>query len=139
MLQNNCLLKIIKGNHDPIIEPITKKRDVTIANQVILDDILITHGDKELEIPKHIKTIIIGHEHPAVGIESEERREIFKCFLKGKYKSKTLIVQPSANLVREGVDVLEQKFLGPFIKKVLTFNCYVVADKVYEFGKLKNL
>jgi hypothetical protein len=133
-------LFLIKGNHDKILGPIAKKRNIEITNQIIIDNILITHGDKLVKIPKNIKTIIIGHEHPAVGLREKTRVEIFKCFLKGKYKSKTLIVQPSFNLVTEGTDITQERLISPFLKQDLrNFECFIVADKVYRFGKLKNL
>ncbi|MBW2982539.1 metallophosphoesterase [Candidatus Woesearchaeota archaeon] len=140
-LSKHCKnLFLIKGNHDKILGPIAKKRNIEIADQIIIDDILITHGHKIIKIPKQVKTIIIGHEHPAIGLREQTRTETFKCFLKGKYKSKTLIVQPSFNLVTEGTDITKEKTLSPFLKQDLrNFECYIVADKIYRFGKLRNL
>jgi len=133
-------LLLTKGNHDTILGPIAKKRNIEIVDYFGTEGILIIHGDN---IPKDIskyKTIIIGHEHPAVSIYERGRQETFKCFLVGKYKGKTLIVQPSFNLVTEGTDVLREEILSPFLKQNLnSFNVYIVADKVYDFGKLKNL
>jgi len=140
LLAKNCKKLILtKGNHDKIVEPIAKKRNIAITDSFEIGDFLILHGDK---IPKEIKskTIIIGHEHPAVLIQDGERKEKFKCFLMGKYKRKTLIVQPSFNLVTEGTNVLKDKTLSPFLKQDLKkFEIFVVADKIYKFGKLRNL
>ncbi|MBW3010988.1 metallophosphoesterase [Candidatus Woesearchaeota archaeon] len=140
---------LIKGNHDKILGPIAEKRNLEIAEFVVIDDVLICHGDKidsDLENAienKNIKTIIIGHEHPAVTLrESAEavRSEKYKCYLVGKYKGKILIVQPSFNLVTEGTDVAKERLLSPFLKQDLSkFSVFVVADKVYEFGKINNL
>ena len=133
-------LIIIKGNHDKILGPIAKKRNIETADHVLIEDILITHGNKLLKIPKPIKTIIIGHEHPAVSIQDGARIEKFKCFLKGKYKRTNLIVQPSFNLITEGTDITKDKILSPFLKQNLkNFKVYIIADKVYYFGMLKNL
>ena len=52
---------LIKGNHDTILGPIAKKRNVKVNYYFIIDDSLIIHGDK---IPKKLpkcKKIIIGH------------------------------------------------------------------------------
>jgi putative SbcD/Mre11-related phosphoesterase len=140
-LSKHCKnLFLIKGNHDKILGPIAKKRNIQLADQIIINNILITHGNKLIKLQKNIKTIIIGHEHPAIGLREQTRTEKFKCFLKGKYKNKTLIVQPSFNLVTEGTDITKEKTLSPFLKQDLrNFECYIVADKVYKFGKLKNL
>ncbi len=138
---------LIKGNHDTILGPIAKKRNIKIVDYLSIDDNLIMHGDKladklniDKKLFKRINTIIIGHEHPAVSIRENARAELFKCFLLGKYKGKNLIVQPSFNLVTEGSDVLKDKLLSPFLKQDLSdFEVYVVADKVYKFGRIKNL
>jgi len=133
-------LILIKGNHDTILGPIAEKRNVITADNIVLGDILITHGHKLVKKSKGIKTIIIGHEHPAIGLREKTRIELFKCFLVGRWKGKTLIVQPSFNLVTEGTDISKERLLSPFLQQDLKdFECYIIADKVYKFGKLRNL
>ena len=114
---------LIKGNHDTILGPIADKRSLKIVDFLKFEDVLIIHGDK---INKHIenlikkaKIIIISHEHPALSLKEGFRVELFKCFLKGKYKKKTLIVQPSFNLVTEGTDVSKEGLLSPFLHQAL--------------------
>lgn len=143
-LLKNCKKLILnKGNHDTILEPITKKRNLKINEYTKINDIYITHGDK---IPdnkefKESKIIIIGNEHPAITLREEGRRETYKCFLKGKFQDKILITQPSFNLVTEGTDVLRENLLSPFLHQNLSdFEIFIVGkEKVYNFGKLKNL
>ena len=157
---------LIKGNHDTILGPIAKKRNVKVLDYVIMKSImdkhikenpitiknnkkmkkqskvLIVHGNKipDKEVLKEVSTIIIGHEHPAVSLKEGPRIEQFKCFLKGKYKGKNLIVQPSFNSIVEGTDLLRDKILSPFLKQNLdNSDVFIVEDKVYEFGKLRNL
>jgi len=160
---------LIKGNHDTILGPIAKKRNVKILDYFIVEPItsksnngkksifkkilktikkgqknkvLITHGNKSLgkELLKDVSAIIIGHEHPAISLKEGPRIEQFKCFLKGRYKGRNLIVQPSFNSIVEGTDILRDKILSPFLQQNLdNFDVYIVEDKVYEFGKLKNL
>lgn len=132
-------LILTRGNHDKILGSIAEKRNIKILDYFEFEDFLITHGDIIPEDISRYKTIIIGHEHPAFSVNEGGRTEKFKCFLAGKYKSKNLIVQPSFNSVTEGTDVLEEKTLSPFLKQDLAdFEVYVVADRVYDFGKLKN-
>lgn len=132
-------LIMLKGNHDKVLGPIAEKRNITIADNIILGDTLITHGHKLVKVlPRNIKTIIIGHEHPAVSFQ-ERPGDKFKCFLKGKYKKAALIVMPSFNLVIEGSDITKEKLLSPFLKDISNFECYIVEDKIYRFGKVKNL
>lgn len=156
---------LIKGNHDTNLGPIADKRKIKVLEYYLIDNknltinkplkkvslkrppiiknnVLIIHGNKipDKRLLKNTDTLIIGHEHPAIGLKEDSRIEVFKCFLRGKYKNKTLIVQPSFNLVTEGTDLMKGKLLSPFLKHDLSnFEVFVVADKVYEFGKLKNL
>src|SRR3989338_9988496 len=89
---------LIKGNHDTILEPIAKKRNLEMVDEYALADAkdhtsyeyYFCHGDK---IPKtaafkKAKTVIIGHEHPAIALKEDLRVEKFKCFLFGKYTDK---------------------------------------------------
>ncbi|MCF7866609.1 metallophosphoesterase [Candidatus Woesearchaeota archaeon] len=144
---------IIGGNHDKILEPIIDKLDLQMSSyhKIVLENdfVYITHGDI---IPHDLdyvtsNIIIIGHEHPAIKLKDNNRVEIFKSFLKGKYKDKTLIVMPSLNPISEGTDILSQKLLSPFLKEIKNnktlgyFEAYILDDKnkVYFFGKLKGL
>ncbi len=146
-------LTLIKGNHDKILGPIANKRNLEVVDELILGDILITHGDKisktitAKKLAKNIKTIIIGHEHPAVSLTSGVRTEKFKCFLVGKYglnklKKLNLIVLPSLNLITEGTDILKERLLSPYLKNtknIFDFNVFIVEDKLYDFGNVKKL
>lgn len=132
---------LIKGNHDKILSIIAEKVNLKTQLFYSIDDIYICHGDfipEDLNFIKS-KTIIIGHEHPSVTLEKNKRFEKFKCFLKGKYKNKTLIVQPSLNLMTIGTDILKQRLQSPFLKDIKDFEVFIVEDKIYNFGKVKNL
>ena len=131
---------LIKGNHDTILGPIAKKRNVKVVDYVAAGKVLVIHGNKVMGILKNYDTIIIGHEHPAVSIKEGPRIEQYKCFLKGRYKGKNLIVQPSFNGIIEGTDMLRGKILSPFLHQNLdNFEVYIIEDKIYNFGKLRNL
>jgi uncharacterized protein len=143
MFSNYCnKIVLIKGNHDTILGPIAKKRKVNILDNYSLGDILILHGDSipDKNLLKGIQTIIIGHEHPAVSIKDGPRTELFKAFLIGKWKKYDIIVQPSFNLLTEGSDIIKEGILSPFLKGNLKeFEVVVVGDKLYKFGKLREL
>jgi uncharacterized protein len=136
-------LIILKGNHDTILKPIAQKKNVEIHASLAVDNVFFCHGDKLMNEKspefKRAKTIIIGHEHPAIGIRDGPRVEKYKCFLLGSYKHKKLIVIPSFNFVTEGTDVLQEKILSPFIKNINDFKVFVVADRAYDFGKISKL
>lgn len=138
-LQKNNVLKIIRGNHDKILHFLIPHLE--LIEEYLIDDILITHGDK---LNKHsndnkIKKIIIGHEHPSILIQSGPRKEKYKCFLKGKYQNKIIIVMPSCNLLVEGTDILREELLSPYLKNIDNFKVYVVGEKTYDFGKVNAL
>lgn len=137
--KNSKKIILIRGNHDTILGPLAKKKNLEIKDYVIIDDIFITHGHKIHKIPKKIKTIIIAHEHPAVSLAETGRVEKYKCFLVGSYKRKKLVVMPSLFLLTEGTDILREKLLSPYLKDISNFDVLVVGDKIYPFGKVKNL
>ena len=135
---------LIKGNHDNFTRFITGKIDLDVRDSYSTGDFLFLHGDK---IPKDIEsvnesTIIIGHEHPCIGLRSGERLEKIKCFLKGKFKGKNLIVMPSFNFITEGSDILHEKPLSPFLKNnaLNEFEVFGVENfEILYFGKIGDI
>ncbi|MDP2974315.1 MAG: metallophosphoesterase [Candidatus Diapherotrites archaeon] len=145
-LQQHCKkIVLIKGNHDTILGPIAKWENLKIENEGVFlkkSSAFVTHGETipKSALFKKAKTVVIGHEHPAITIREQYKREQFKCFLVGKFKGKNLIVQPSMNTVSIGTDVRKQQLLSPFLQQSLgSFKVFAVADKVYDFGKLGEL
>lgn len=126
---------IVKGNHDTIIGPIARKREVKLVDWYPVGDILFIHGnvipdDFEKILKQHqTTTIIIGNEHPAITIGTRLRREKYKCFLKGKYERKTLIVLPSFNPLAEGTDMAKEKIVSPFIEKPRECQVVVIDEQ----------
>ncbi len=127
---------LIKGNHDTILGPISKKRNLEILEKYKINNVLFVHGDKIIN--EKTEVIVIGHEHPAVSFESRSD-EKFKCFLVGKYRNKKLIVVPSFNFLTEGSDVTKEEILSPYIKNIKNFKVFIVEDKVRDFGFVKDL
>ncbi|MBI4095623.1 MAG: metallophosphoesterase [DPANN group archaeon] len=130
---------VLKGNHDTMYKYIEKLAEV--KKELAVKNILFLHGD---EIPKKEKIkgaslIVIGHEHPAITISDSVSSERVKCFLKGKWSGRDLVVLPSFNLLAEGTNVLSEKLLSPFLKDINSFEIYAVADNILKFGKIKNL
>ncbi|MBI4151184.1 metallophosphoesterase [Candidatus Woesearchaeota archaeon] len=139
-------LVLIKGNHDVQLGPIATKRGIELVSEYRIDDVLIIHGDVAPKKLTGIKTIIMGHEHPAITLRSKGRSERYKCFLKGTYQRRTLIVQPSFNLLTEGTDILQEQFLSPLLKGRLfgirSFEAFIVDDRSHDvlpFGTLQRL
>lgn len=132
---------LVKGNHDTIIKPITEKRKIQLVDSYVQDGLLFIHGDAEPEsIPDDVETIIIGHEHPAITLDDGLRKEKFKCFIKGKYRKRDLIVLPSFFLATQGTDILTDDLISPMILDIENFEVFVITDSsVLDFGKVKRI
>lgn len=139
---------LIQGNHDIILEPIVKKRQLELKKFYQVEDIIFCHGDEIYNefYDKGVKFVVSGHLHPVVSIKEKKgvKKEDFKCFLFGKWKNKNLIIVPSFLPVVEGANLTRDEFgdyLIAFNINVDDFNVYVVSGKeeIYDFGKLRGL
>ncbi|PIN76990.1 phosphoesterase [Candidatus Woesearchaeota archaeon CG10_big_fil_rev_8_21_14_0_10_36_11] len=129
---------VIQGNHDPLVTPITQKRNITVVQEYRVRNICITHGDALVET--NAKILIIGHEHPAITLREKSKYETYKCFLQGTWKRKKCIVMPSFNPLLEGTNVLKERLLSPFLNDIKHFTVFIVSNnKIFNFGKIKNL
>lgn len=141
LLQKHCeKLVILRGNHDTVLQSMLKQKSIDVKTDFCIDDFAILHGD---EIPADInvlkkKIFVIGHAHPAIKLTDSFTSEKVKCFLKGKWGGRTLIVLPSFNLITEGSDVLTEKSISPFLNNIEDFEVWAVAgsEKVMYFGKI---
>lgn len=137
-LMNVKEIIIIQGNHDSVIKPIADKRGIHIFHNYLMGDLLIVHGDALVNSKANI--IIIGHEHPAITIKEGSKWEKYKCFLRGNWKEKEIIVMPSFNPLLEGTDVLQERLLSPYLDNLNSFEVYVVGEKeVFAFGRIKDI
>jgi len=140
---------ILEGNHDRSLSSRLLSEaygQVQISDSYELAEVLFFHGDREPEaLPSGVKTLAIGHEHPAVGLRDRVtgRVELFKCFLVGEYRGRRLIVQPSFNPLVEGSDLTRERCLSPLLSEesLGKFEVYPVSDRgeVYRFGRLEGL
>jgi len=137
---------LVKGNHDNIIGPIAGRKNVSVVTDYQTGDFLITHGNKIPDDRKlgtgnrEPKTIIIGHEHPALGLREEGQFEKVKCFLTGRWQGKNLVVLPSLNFITEGVDILQERLLSPLLEDISEFKAYCIEkNEILYFGKISGL
>lgn len=133
---------LIKGNHDTIDYSFADK----LQDYFIIEDLAFTHGHKSFPeiFDEKIKTIVMGHLHPSVIISDNIKREKYKCFLMGKYKTKNIIILPSFLATIEGTTInsmgydYEDSFSIIPKKSLMNFNVYVWGEKEnYSFGKIK--
>lgn len=142
---------LVKGNHDNILGPIAKKRNIKFVNYYNHKGICFMHGNKLYKncFEKN-KILILGHLHPAITISDKYKKEKYKCFLKGKWKGRLTYIIPSFSPIsfgynlndidklhrdNEGFLIIEDKLLKNF--EVFIFNNK--ENKEYSFGKLKKL
>jgi hypothetical protein len=137
LLLKNADVILVKGNHDTILGPIARKRNLKVVDKYETDGICIIHGDKMIETDA--KVLIIGHEHPAISLKEGMKTEKYKCFLLGNWKKQKLIVMPSFFSIFEGTDIRKGKLHSPYLKDIRNFEVFILGDKVYRFGKLKDI
>ena len=134
---------LVKGNHDTILGPIAKRKELKIVDFYIKEGVCFIHGNKLFVecLDKKVKMIVLGHRHPAIVLKDDYKREKYKCFLVGLWKKKKIIIMPSFFPLIEGSDVVDGSCNMLFIKdkNLKNFDVFVVGDKVYTFGKLKGL
>ena len=72
LAEKNVGLELVRGNHDNYLINVLKQRGRSIHDPaLVLDNILITHGHKPFDIPPEVDTVILAHEHPALGFRDE--------------------------------------------------------------------
>jgi len=134
---------LVKGNHDTILGPIAARKEVEIKEYYVKDGICFIHGHKLFSdcLDKEIKMMVLAHRHPAIALFDDYKKEKYKCFLKGKWKSKEVIIMPSFFPFVEWSDVVNDYYNHGIIEegKLKDFDVYVVGDKVYKFGKVREL
>jgi len=133
---------LIKGNHDNFTRFIAENKGLQVYDNYSVENFLVLHGDKIPENQIKEDNIIIGHEHPSIGLRSGERVEKIKCFLKGNWNNKNIIIMPSFNFISEGSDILREKSISPFLKEVSLdeFEVFGIENfEVLPFGQLNNI
>ncbi len=139
---------LIKGNHDNYLINIAKKQGIKVVDYYIKkvgkEKICFLHGHRLFDrcLDKDIKSMIMGHMHPAVSIRKHAKEEKYKCFLAGKWKNKEVVILPSFFPLVEGADVSisDTNLDKRFDFKLSGFEVYVPAGlEVLNFGKLKGV
>jgi len=150
LLNKNLIKKgqiiITKGNHDTILETISKKHEnIELCNKYIIEKTLFLHGDSksvrenyEIIKDKKINLIVVGHFHPAYMLKDKNsvKQEKFKCFLYGfssEYQKEVVFV-PSFFPLIEGSDIIQELEIYEKGMKLILIDG---NGKTYDFGKIK--
>ena len=146
-LEEKCKeIIIIRGNHDNYLLQFLEKRGIKIYDYYFWNEYCFLHGDKDYKeiYDKEIRVWIMGHLHPAISLREGVKAEKYKCFLKGKFKGKEIVILPSFADINEGIDVSffeqnESWLAWRFdLKK---FEVKIVGEKneVLDFGVLSKI
>jgi uncharacterized protein len=136
-LEKNCKeLIIIKGNHDNFITNIMNWKKINVLERFEFGDYCFCHGNKILKTKK--EKIIIGHEHSAITLYDDYKKEKFKCIAKTIFEKKQVVVLPSFNFMSTGTDLLKEKLISPYLKNAKEFKIWILENrKNFYFGKMK--
>jgi hypothetical protein len=127
---------LVKGNHDDFLNPIAEKKNLEIRDYYQNEGDLFIHGDKKVKGNGKVKRVFMGHLHPAISIRRGAKEETYKCFLKGRWGGKDIVILPSFFPLVEGSDVIiEDTNLG-YNFNLENFKVYVVGEEVLGFGKV---
>ncbi len=146
--ERGCEPVVIAGNHDALLAPLLERLGLPVERSFRAGSALILHGDAPAhEVARSfagVRLVIIGHEHPALGLSDGTRRELVKAFLVGKKRvggrSCSLVVMPSWNPFSAGIDVLRERPLGPLLADFTGFRAFAVLDdEVLAFGRVEKL
>jgi putative SbcD/Mre11-related phosphoesterase len=95
-------IELVKGNHDGGIESLV---DVDVKKEVIINDVVLTHGHRALDAEALPPLLIVGHSHPAIEFQDElGSRMKEKCWVFGHtVKGTRVIIMPAFNPIMTGV------------------------------------
>lgn len=139
LITENVKLEVVRGNHDNFLMTILKNKGITLKDFIEIGNKIIVHGHKNIESDKFV---IIGHEHPSIGLRDEIGYYIkFPCFLYNERKK--FLVLPAMSVFSSGVDISSDNPISPFLKNknLKDSKVYAISDDygLFDLGKLENL
>ncbi len=137
-------ITVVKGNHDNFIDRVSRGTGISVCDSKRSGEYIFAHGDKKNE-PNGAEMIIIGHEHPSIGISGQSGRiEHIRCFLVGRYGKANMIVLPASGYFETGSDVNTNKgrILSPMISATEMRKMHAIAvgyGSTIDFGSVSDL
>jgi putative SbcD/Mre11-related phosphoesterase len=99
---------LIKGNHDTFLENTAEKHGLEMKRYFVEGSVLFIHGHEKIEeVEEEFSTVVIGHEHPALGLTDDVGvKEKVPCLLYGEVRDGlNLIVMPAYSKISNGSEV----------------------------------
>jgi DNA ligase-associated metallophosphoesterase len=110
-LADSCETRLVIGNHDRKLRTLLGDKSIKFFTSLSAGKFLLLHGNKP---PKETdKTIIMGHEHPAIALGDGIKSAKFPSFL----ISDTVIVLPAFSFWTAGSDPRSHRFMSPIAQK----------------------
>jgi putative SbcD/Mre11-related phosphoesterase len=133
---------LVRGNHDNYLLNIASKIGLKVFDPYYLaGNILFTHGHKKIKFPKEAKTVVIGHEQPAILLFQGYDRIKLPCLLYGKMKDgRNFICLPAFSPLASGVavNVIEKEdLLSPILREEVDLEELIPIALDKEAGALK--
>lgn len=145
---------IVRGNHDNFLPLITKRYENIrlVDDYYMVKDIMIIHGHKKLVLPKEkqVRLVIMGHEHPSLGLRDKLGYLIkYPCFLRVPLKEPgniEVLILPATGVYQTGTSITldPNAYLSPVVreKAILEEAKPIVFDEelgLLEFPELRIL
>jgi len=137
---------VVQGNHDPALNALLRRFvNVSVVERQRRGDWLFTHGDRVPPLSAGVRSVVIGHEHPALALRDPVtgRQERFKVFLRATFQGRTLWVLPSCNTLIQGTDLSKEDVISPLLRAGVWQNgdAFVRDDRgrIYAFGRIGRL
>jgi putative SbcD/Mre11-related phosphoesterase len=138
-LSSKTKVVVVKGNHDNYILNIASKFNIETLPYYLAGDILLAHGDVEIEGFSNQWTII-GHEHPAIRVRDAIGAQYkFPVFL--YLKRSGILVLPAFSPFSLGTDVLTEsrEFMSPYLRNIEEADAVIFAIDKGQVRKLGSL
>jgi putative SbcD/Mre11-related phosphoesterase len=147
-LRNRLRIRVVRGNHDNYILNILSKFSIDFHYPYFkFGDTVFIHGHEPL--PQEVgdaELIVMAHEHPAITLRDKLGVKFkFKCFLKGVYEDRKIIVIPAFSPLATGASINEvggEELLSPILQSIDVgeLTPIVFEDKeIFELPKIKYL
>ncbi len=135
-------IRIVRGNHDNFLIPILKRLKVPLDDPLLkIGECAIAHGHKEVRL-ENVKTLFIGHVHPAITIRGEfGEKTKFRCLIKGFIGSTKVYVLPAFSPYALGYDVLMENNLSPITKEMGNIEVIAIDEEagILNLGPLERI
>ncbi len=139
-------LVLIKGNHDNFVDRYGRAFGLELhSGEMAIGNYLFFHGDQMPKSAHRATMLLMGHEHPAIGIYDAIRgRQRFRCFLHVPFGSAHILVMPAISYFAAGreINAAHETYISPILRKAAMRRAkvYVIgAGATMYFGTLGQL